>query len=321
MQLPKQLTVIIPVIRPDLVERCLQTLYEYTEPMFYAYIIDQTVEGLDATKLRNTYKNLMVIRTPKSDTHHTGNLGFAQATNLGVALVQTPYFMMCNDDIEFIHPKWWQGIIDTFEMVEKATPERPAVIVNPSSLKLPDWSIGKAAGEDHYIIPYKEQYTDEDWNYLINEDHYVNEHLTIKPKSVIDGVTMYASVCHTQRFLDIGMLSERYFPGSGEDYSYSCRASMIGYRCVGTTLSYVFHHWSATFQALQDEDNVKSLQIPELNWNQTNEEWGDGFDIWGVKCPICGTNMRCLTADKAVACCPKHPKQEFNIPEPSILPL
>lgn len=319
--LPKQLTVITPVLRPDLIERMLETLYEYTEPMFYTYIIDQTLRGLDATYLRNTYKNLMVIRTPKSDAHHTGNLGFAQATNLGISLVQTPYFMMCNDDIEFIHPKWFQGVLDTFEMIEKATPKRPAVIVNPSSTRLPDWSIGKAAGEHHDIIKYKKQYTDADWNFLINEDHYVNEHLTIKPKSVMDGVTMYASVCDTKRFLEVGMLSERYFPGQGEDYSYSCRASMLGYRSVGTTLSYVFHHWSSTFKAMQDEEDVKSLMIPELAWNGTSEEFGEGFDIWGVKCPECSANMRCLPNDKTVASCEKHPNVRYIMPEVSIMPL
>jgi GT2 family glycosyltransferase len=321
MNQPKQLTVITPVIRPDLIERMLQTLYEYTEPMFYVYLIDQTVKGLDATKLRNTYKNLMVIRTPKSDVHYTGNLGFAQATNLGITLVQTPYFMMCNDDIEFIHPKWWQGVLDTFAKVEEASPERPAVIVNPSSFKLPDWSIGKAKGEDHYIIPYKEQYNDDDWNFLINESHYVNEHLTIEPGTVIDGVTMYASVCHTQRFLNIGLLDEKYFPGSGEDYDFSCRAAMVGYRCVGTTMSYVFHHWSASFKAIGEEEDAQSLQMPELSWNGTSEKWGQGFDIWGVKCPQCGQNMRCLAENKEIAICSKHPDEIYNMPENTIAPL
>lgn len=317
----KLLTVIIPVIRPDLIERCLQTLYEYTEPMFYVYIIDQTVHGIDSTALRNKYKNLMVIRTPKSDVHYTGNLGFAQATNLGITLVQTPYFMMCNDDVEFIHPKWWQGVLDTFELVEKQTPDRPPVIVNPSSFKLPDWSVGLPAGQHHYMLPYKEQYTDEDWDFLINEEHYVNEHLTIMPGSVVDGVTMYASVCHTQRFLDIGLLDEKFFPGSGEDYDYSCRASMMGYRSVGTTLSYVFHHWSATFRALQEEDDVKRLQIPELNWNQTNEKWGDGFDIWAVKCPKCSEGMYLEKPHDKYARCKKHPEIKYEMPDSTIMPL
>lgn len=321
MLIPKQLTVITPVIRPDLVERMLETLYEYTEPMFYVFIIDQTVHGLDATRLRNTYKNLMVIRTPKTDVHYTGNLGFAQATNLGIRLVDTPYFMMCNDDVEFLHPKWWQGVLDTFEIVEKATPETPAVIVNPSSTRLPDWSIGKAAGEHHDIIKYKTQYSDADWDFLINEPHYVNEHLEIQPGSVMDGVTMYASVCDTRRFLEVGMLCERYFPGSGEDYDYCCRAYMTGYRSVGTTLSYVFHHWSATFKAMQEEDDVKSLMIPELNWNQNHEKWGPEFDIWGYKCSECHNRLEKSKDYDNIYTCKNHPKIQYQIPEQTISPL
>lgn len=315
----KQLTVVTPIIRDDLVERMLETLYEYTDPIFYVIIIDQTVEGLDATRLRNTYKNLMIVRTPKSDMHYTGNLGFAQATNLGISLVQTPYFMMCNDDVEFIHPKWWEGVMETFALVGKSTPSSPAVIVNPSSVKLPDWSVGRPKGDDHYILPYKDQYTDADWDYLINKPHFVNKHLTLQPGSVIDGVTMYASVCDTRRFLEIGMLDEKFFPGSGEDYDYSCRARMFNYRCVGTTLSYVYHHWSSTFKALQDQAQVQSLQMPELNWNHTNEKWGDDFDIWGVHCPTCKEIM--VTKDGLVAQCPNHPEQSYRMPESVIQPL
>lgn len=321
MSLTKLLTVITPVIRDDLVERMLSTLYEYTEPMFYVYLIDQTVDGLDATDLRNRYKNLMVIRTPKSDIHYTGNLGFAQATNLGIQLVQTPYFMMCNDDVEFIHPAWWDGVMETFTKVEKATPDSPAVIVNPSSLKLPDWSVGLPAGQDHYILPYKQEYTDDDWNFLVNEEHYVNEHLTIMPGSVIDGVTMYASVCHTQRFLEIGLLDEKFFPGSGEDYDYSCRARMFNYRSVGTTLAYIYHHWSATFKAVQDQEKVRSLMMPELQWNHTNEKWGEDFDIWGVHCEREGCHEIMTTTDGVQAFCKKHPDSPYTMPESTIAEL
>jgi hypothetical protein len=211
--------------------------------------------------------------------------------------------------------------MDTFEKVELATPERPAVIVNPSTIKLPDWSVGRPKGEDHYILPYQEKYSEADYDFLINERHYVNEHLTIEPNTVIDGVTMYASVCHTQRFLEIGLLDEKFFPGSGEDYDYSCRAAMVGYRCVGTTLSYVFHHWSMTFKAVQEKEEVNNLVIPELQWNATNEKWGEGFDIWGYKCPICKENMRCTKQDPEHATCPNHPEEVYDMPASTIMPL
>lgn len=316
---PKWLTVIIPVILTANIERCLETLYKHTEKgSFYVYIIDQSVRGLDANRLRDKYPNLMVIRTLKSDIHYTGNLGFAQATNLGISLVQTPYFMMCNDDVEFINFGWWQGVLDTFHQVEESTPDSPAVMVCPASIRLADWSVGRPDGDDFDIIPYKEEYTEEDWRHLIEDQHYINEHLTLQPDSVIDGVTMYACVCDTKRFLEIGLLDERYFPGSGEDYDYSCLARMRGYRSVATTKSWVFHHWSSTFRALRAEkEEVKSLQIPELNWNQNHEKWGTNFDIWGVKCPECGEQMR--SKGETATCSKEH--MIYTMPESTSMPL
>lgn len=317
----KQNTFIVPVIRPDLINRMLETLYRHTPDNFYVYVIDQTLRGLNSTELRNKYKNLMVIRTPKSDLHYTGNLGFAQATNLGIQLVQTPYFTMVNDDIEFLNVKWWDGVMKTFEKVAEATPDRPAVLVNPSSLKLPDWSVGRPKGDDFYIVPYKTDYTEAEYDHLVDDEHYVNQHLTLLPGSVIDGVTMYCSVVDTRKFLSIGLLDEKYHPGSGEDYDFSCLSSMWGYRCVGTTMSYVFHHWSKTFQAMQDEDDVKGLMMPELNWNGTSEKWGEGFDIWGIKCPEPDCPERMRTSDGITATCPIHHDRGYKMPESTIMPL
>lgn len=260
----------------------------------------------------------MVIRTPRSNVHHTGNLGFAQANNLAASLVQTPYFTMINDDIELIHKDWWQGVMDTFKMAEEAQPNRPPVLVNPASTRLADWSVGRASGDDFDIIPHKDEYTDEDWRHLTQDDHYVNEHLTLKPNSVIDGVALYCSVFDTQRFLKVGFLDEKYFPGSGEDYDFSCLAYMKGFRCLGTTKSWVFHWWSSSMKAAQKDDDVKSLMIPELSWNQNHEKWGDGFDVWGYKAP-CGEAMR--TADGITAVCPKHPEETYTMPESTTMPL
>jgi glycosyltransferase involved in cell wall biosynthesis len=164
-------TFCFPVLRDDLIERSLETLYANTEPNFYVIVVDQTYDGLDVEHFRAKFPDLMIIRTPITDRHPTGNLGFAKCFNIGLELCQTEYYTTCNDDIDFVHPGWWDGIIDTFKKVDAATPDRPCILVTPSSIKLPDWSIGKPKGENHYIIPYREVYTDEDWRYLLEEDH------------------------------------------------------------------------------------------------------------------------------------------------------
>lgn len=318
-QNPKFNTFVIVVTVPNYIERCLVTLYRYTEKgSFYVYIIDQTINGLDATKLRNMYENLLIIRTPKSDVHRTGNLGHSQGTNLGLSLVTTPYVTMLNDDVEFIHAGWWQGVLDTFRKVEEATPDRPAIMVNAASVKLPDWSVGRQHGDDFYILPYKEDYTDEDWKFLCDTSHYVNEHLTIQPGSVIDGVNLYCTVTDTLKLHEVGFLDEYWYPGNANDYDFSCRASMFGYRCVGTTLSWVFHHWSKTFHS---DEEMRQLAQPELTHGDLRDKWGDRLDIWGVRCqqPSCDQVMR--TTDGKVAVCPKHPDVFYDIPQNTDLPL
>src|SRR3990167_8642498 len=319
MQNLKQVTFIIPVIRPDLLMDCLESLYKYTDnSIFYVYLIDQTARGLDIN-LRDKFKNLMIIRTPRSDVHWTGNLGHSQASNLGITLAQTPYVCFLNDDVVFVNSGWWQGIMDTFAMVEKATPTRPALLVNAASIKLPDWSVGLPKGEDHYILPFKKEYTEEDWRWLIDEPHYINQYLTIQPGSVIDGINLYCSVADTKRLLEVGLVDEYWYPGNANDYDLCCRASMFGYRCVGTTLSWVFHHWSKSFESVDAEEEMRALVQDELKHSDLREKWGDRLDLWGVKCSKCSKVME--TTDGITAICPKHPDQVYNMPENTIAPL
>lgn len=318
-QIPKwnSFVIVVTVLHAG-IYKCLETLYKYTEEgSFYVFIVDQTIDGLDATELRNQYRNLTVIRTPKSDFHHTGNLGHSQGTNLALKLVETPYVTLLNDDVEFIHKDWWQGILDTFEKVEKADPKRPAILVNAASIKLPDWSLGRVAGDDHYILPYKEEYTDEDWEFLKNEPHYCNEHLTIQPGSVIDGINLYCSVVDMKKLLEVGFLEETLYTGSGNDYDYSCRAYAYGYRCISTTLSWVFHHWSVSFHS---KEEIEKLVQPELVCGDLRVKWGDRLDVWGPKCTQCDERLLLIKGTNT-ATCSKHLDEKYELPETGTVPL
>jgi GT2 family glycosyltransferase len=263
-------TVIYPIIRDDLVERSLETLYKYTEKNFYVIVIDQTVNGL-AQSIIDKYVHLH-IRPYR-------NLGFAKAVNMGIRLVQTPFFTLCNDDVEFIDRRWWDGVLETFALVDRQSPEKPCVMVNPASAKLPDWSIGNPPGEHLCIIPYKAEFTPQDWDSLVGEAHYVNERLTIQPGSVIDGVVMYCSVFRKDYFDKVGPLDEMFYPGGGEDYDWSCRSNLAGFRSVGTTLSWVWHHWSSS---LANQGDYPTLIDEDRRWNNNHEKWGEDFDVWGT---------------------------------------
>lgn len=315
-------TFIFTPIRSDLIHRALETLYKHTPPNFYVIVVDQTIEGLGA--LREQFSDLMVIRTPLTDVHYTGNLGFQQANNLAIRLVETPYFTLVNDDVEFINEKWWQGTLDAFDTVDAATPETPCLMVCPGSIKLPDWSVGRPSGDDFYIVPYKETYSETEYDDLVTQPHYVNEHLTLMPGSVIDGVTLYCPVIKTSLFLDVGYLDEIYFPGGAGDYDFACRLSLKGYRGVGTTMSWVFHHWSKSLSAADSLQIRERLSTPELEMGDHNKVWGydeDGkpyHDIWGTRCRICDSRLH--TDDNITAYC-KNDDYQFKIPPPTFRPL
>lgn len=263
-------TVIFVPIRDDLIERALETLYKYTDhASFRVIIIDQSLHGI-CRDVIDRYAHIYV--------RPYRNLGFAHACNTGVRLVDTPYFTLANDDVEWINKAWWQGVLDTFDKVDEATPEKPCAMVCPASIRLPDWSIGREKGDHMDILPYKEGYTQQDWEFLVNEPHYVNEHLTIQPGTVIDGVVMYHAVFKTNLFHEVGYLDEKFMYGGGEDYDWGCRANILGYRSVGTTLSWVFHHWS---KSLANQSEYALLIDDARRWNNNSEKWGKDFDIWG----------------------------------------
>lgn len=316
----KQFTAIIPIVRPDLIARCLETLYKYTEIGFYAIVIDQTLNGIDPG-LRDKYKNLMIIRSPRTDRYYTGNIGFQKASNIGLKLTETPYALLLNDDVEMINKKWWKGAMDTFTKVEKATPESPALLVNIGSIRLPDWSIGLPKGTNHDILSYQKNYTDEDWDFLVNEEHYVNERLTISKGSVIDGINLYASVINMERLKKVGLLDELWYPGSAGDYDLSCVARMKGFRSISTTLAWVWHWWSVSFESVNTEEQLKELVIPELHHTDLREKWGWNHDIWGVPCPVCKSPLEYREDTSITAVCPKHQDQRYIAPTNTIVPL
>lgn len=303
-------TFVIPIIRVDLIERCLETLYKHTPHNFYVYVIDGSKDGIDQ-RIIDKYIHLY-IRPYR-------NLGFTKSTNTGVKLAQTKYVTMLNDDVEFINRKWWQGILDTFKMIEKATPTRPPLLVTAASIKLPDWSVGLPQGQHHHIIPYKEQYSEEDWNHLVTKDHYVNEHLTIRPGSVVDGINLYCSVIDRKKLDEVGLLDELFYPGGADDYDLCCRASMFGYRSIATTKAWVYHHWSKSFATIQDQEAAKGLIDNSLREGDLRTKWAEDFDLWGVRCKQCDEILN--TKDGKTATCPKHPDEKYKMPHNTIAEL
>lgn len=276
-------TFVIPIIRDDFIERCLETLYKYTPHNFYVFVVDQTPRGLPC-KYKTDPRIHMLIRPYR-------NLGFSKAVNTGFALCQTPYMTCLNDDVEFMNSQWWQGIEDTFEVDEKI------VAVNPNSPKEGAWGYGLTEyNKDTWtpregfvrdedgksVIPvingkpfeFKENFTDEEYQSLLT-DHPVWD-----KNSLCDGLACWCTVFKREALQEVGLFDEKFYPGGGEDYSMMAEIYSRGKRAVGTTRSWAWHHWGKSKDDISGKDPENPL-FSRPRWNNLEEIWGNEFDVWG----------------------------------------
>lgn len=292
----KENTFVIPIIRNDYIGQMLDTLKKNTPDNYYTIVIDQTVD--DRAYLENHSKTDLWIRPYR-------NLGFSKGMNTGIRLAQTPYITLANDDISFVNIKWWQGVVDTFQMDEKI------IAVNPMSPKEGSWGYGLRV-ENHdtwtpptgfatdpeklgvYPIMKDGTIIDDPEKCGIYYDRLLTEHPTWTPNTLCDAIAMWCTVFTKKGLEEVGLLDERFYPGGGEDYDMCCRAYSCGYptprevcdpafhrRMVGTTKSWVWHHWGSSKDQISGKDPKNTLFASRERWNSNEELWGDRFDVWG----------------------------------------
>ena len=165
------------------------------------------------------------------------------------------------------------------------------------------WGYGMTNGEYLEILPYKDQYTQEDLAYLKQGDYDEAEirsrHPYDVPKSfpftqrgVIDGFAGWLPVFKREALLTVGLYDERFVWGGGEDYDWMCRAYSCAWpvpreacdpslhrRAVISMKSWVWHHWG------KSKDESASLD-PRLfegreGWNKLDDLWSPYCDPWG----------------------------------------
>lgn len=290
-------TFIIPIIRSDFIGKMLESLYKHTPNNFYVIVIDQTRDYKAITQYEHVAH--LWIRPYR-------NLGFSKAMNTGILLSNTPYITLANDDLEFMNKRWWQGIVDTFFMDEKI------IAVNPMSPKEGSWGYGyreenKTTWQpnEQYVtdetklavypkkpdgtgLYYKEQFSEDDYDFLLNR------HPGWTPNTLCDAIAMWCTVFKREGLEEIGLLEEKFYPGGGEDYDMNCRAYSCAWpesrevcdpnhhrRMVGTTKSWVWHHWGQSKDAISAVDPTNKLFESRPRWNANDEIWDGRFDVWG----------------------------------------
>ena len=167
---------------------------------------------------------------------------------------------------------------------------------------------GWGYGVDYYpeVLPYKESYTPEDYDFLLKGDFSTVPQELPKtfPRTgikgtVVDGAAFAMVYFKRECFSTIGLLDERFFPGSGEDYDYLARVYSKDYRLVSTSYSWVWHHWTKSKDlfgsgVLEDKYyknrpywvNLGDLWRPQDNEGHEHDVWGHYTDKEGRKVPL-----------------------------------
>ena len=246
---------VIPHLNYQNVEKSIRTLKEKTPKYNLGKIIFINQSGNDYPWTKELV-----------DVHiQIEHQGFARANNLGIRLSDADFVACMNDDVEIIHPKWIDGIIETFNRYPNA------LCVSPASPRNP-----RASGEepiDHPSFPHKEEWTEEEYDKLVKE---------IGKNYIIDGICMFFPIFRREMLEKLPgtipgkcYFDEYYFPAGGEDYDMNRRAYLSGMRCLGTNLSYVYHWWYSTRRIKDGIAGVKHCG------SLFNDKWGEGADIYG----------------------------------------
>jgi len=254
-------------VRPDYIQKALDTLYKYTDMRNNRVIVvDQTMDGLNLSR-----DQVHLVLRPHR------NLGFSKANNEGIihALRWGSKYITCaNDDIEFMDSRWWDGIEETFLIYGDKV-----MAVNPMSPLEPGWGYGLEHGINIELLPYKD-FTKEDYDYLLKGDFSALDDKLPKTfprqkSGCIDAIATWCTVFKTESFEKVGLFDEKFYPGGGEDYDLNARAYRQGLRFLGTTKSWVWHFWGSS-KDKQSSTQMKDLGMPivdKLRWNDGNSLW------------------------------------------------
>ncbi len=251
-------TFVIPhLVRPDLLQNCLESLWTYTPENFKVIVIDQN-------PLENVYSRIKPLVHLCIKSYR--NLGFAKAMNTGIRLADTDYVTILNDDVEFVDKRWWPGVLEQFEDTKNAAG------INPSAL------YNNLNGENKNTTKLQELgITERDEAYEKRNDPDLYGKLL--GTGVLDGICTFCTVIPMDVIKTVGLLDEKFYPGSGEDYDWNTRAFIRGMRVLGTERSWIWHWWLSTKTELGKLD--RELWQHAKPWNDLKGKWGDGYNLFG----------------------------------------
>jgi GT2 family glycosyltransferase len=186
--------------------------------------------------------------------HNDANLGFARATNIGIAAAKEPHHVVLLNDDVIVTPGWLDGLLRPLE--------DPTVgLVGPVS--------NHVRGEARVELAYGglEQLDDAAARNAREQAGALLE---------VPVLALFCAAARADTLARIGPLEERFTVGMYEDDDYSLRLRRAGYRLLCARDVFV-HHWGGvSFRRLDEQTH---LLIHETHRRLFDELWGPRAEL------------------------------------------
>jgi len=179
---------------------------------------------------------------------NTCNLGFGRGFNIGLELIDTPYFVLCNSDI-VVTKNWLKRMITHIDLDEKLAclGPRSNYVSGPQRVESPDYKDLQALQE--YAKTFYEK---------------AGTVLTYHQR-IVFFCTLFKSIV----LKHVGLLDERFEIGNFEDDDYCMRILGRGAKCAFDNSVFIHHYGSQTFI----KNKLDYKKIMEKNKERFLKKW------------------------------------------------
>lgn len=240
----QEICVIIPHYNGiDILRNCLVTLYENHFKDFSTIVIDNGSKDGSQEMVRQQFPQVRLIQ-------NESNRGFAAACNQGIAMAESPFVLLLNNDTEMP--------ANFLEEMIRAIRSNPQVaMVQPKIISIQDKSSfdysGGAGGElDWFGYPFARGRIFDD----VEKDNGQYDGLEQR----VFWTSGCALLLRKSVIKNIGVLDEDFFAHQ-EEIDLNWRAQLAGYQNIVTTKTHIYHYSGYTLRA----DNQRKMFLNHRN--------------------------------------------------------
>ena len=226
-------------------KKCLDSIKAKTRAPYKILVIDNNSTDDTVEKLR---EDAALYHIENSE-----NLGFAAGFNVGLPLVDTPYFVICNSDIVVTHG-WLCNLLNHIQSDDKV------LCLGPMS----NYVSGPQLIAD---VPYTDDETLKTFAKEIAKRE--TKQLTAQRR-----VVFFCTLFKTSVIYSVGLLDEIFKLGNFEDDDYCLRINIAGFKAAIDETVFIHHYGSKSFA----ENKIDYAKIMEENKQKFMKKW-EGVDI------------------------------------------